>query len=160
MLLSIDISITSTGYCIFSKGNLLKFGVIKTSSKLSLYDRLAYIEQELLEVLTNNNITHIVVEAPSYGSRGAMSYQLFGVHFSVVRLLSTKFKVSLLNISKIKKFATGNGRAKKPEMVEALPNKVKVEFEKSGVKKSTGLYDLTDSYFIGKLWLHENKEIV
>ena len=158
MLLSLDISITSTGYCIFYKGQLVQFGVIKTSTELSIYDRLSFIENELKNILINNPIKHVVVEAPSYGSRGAMSYQLFGIHFAIVRLLSKQFKVNLMNIAKVKKFATGNGRAKKLEMVEALPIEIRKEFDKSGVKKSTGLYDLTDSYFIGMLWLQENKE--
>ena len=157
MLLSLDISITCSGYSIFKEGSLFKFGVIKTTNNKSMYERLTYIENEVLNIISENKITNVVVEAPSYGSRGAMSYQLFGVHFSIVRVLSSRFQVYLMNISKVKKFATGNGRAKKPEMLEALPPEVRKEFDKTGTKKTTGLYDLTDSYFIGKLWLNENK---
>ena len=157
MLLSLDISITCTGYTIFHKGALHKFGVIKTTNNKTIYERLTFIENELLNIVSNSPISKVVVEAPSYGSRGAMSYQLFGVHFSIIRCLSSKFStITLMNISKIKKFATGNGRAKKLEMLNALPLDVRSKFDKLGVKKTTGIYDLTDSYFIGKLWLTEN----
>ena len=50
----------------------------------------------------------------------------------------------------VKKVATGKGKADKQELYEALPLKPQALFsEKMGLKKTTGLYDLTDAYWIG-----------
>jgi len=157
MLLSLDISITSTGYCIFEFGGTLRgFGTIKTDNSKTIYQRLEYIEEEIKSLLTKYQVTEIVIEAPSFGSRGANSYLLFGVHFSVSRLFILKnLPLTQLNIASIKKFATGSGRAKKNDMINALPIELKDLFLSHGFLKSKGLPDLADSYFIGKKYLFE-----
>lgn len=159
MLISLDISIRSTGYCIFNdKGELVVFGTINSSSKDLIYTRLDYIESKLISILNKYKITTACVEAPSFGSRGAMSYNLFGVHFSIVRVLNNyNIAYSQLNIASIKKYATGNGRAGKENMVDCLPVEIKELFLNEGFKKTTGLYDLTDAYFIGKKYMKDNE---
>lgn len=158
MLLSLDVSITSTGYVVFSRDKTIEvYGCIKTDNKLTIYERLSYIETELENILSNLPITNVTIEAPAYGARGAMSYNLFGIHFSVVRLMFKHgLQYKLMNIASVKKFATDNGRASKVEMLEALPTTIRDSFISCGFKKSTGLYDLTDAYFIGLKYLNEN----
>jgi len=52
-----------------------------------------------------------------------------------------------------KKFATGNGNASKQDMIVNLPPNVMQRFMEENYKKTTGLADLADSYFIGKYWI-------
>lgn len=156
MVLSLDISITSTGYCVFEGSNLKAFGCIRTTSELDIYSRLKYIESEISSIIRRYGICEVAVEAPSYGSRGAMSYNLFGVHFSIIRLLTAKqLPYKLLNIASIKKFATDSGKASKLQMLNALPEDIRTEFINSGYLKSKGLYDLADAYFIGMKYIKE-----
>jgi len=157
MILALDISITSTGYVIFNKQGILQgFGTIVTDNKKVIYDRLYFIEKELVKIIDEFKIQEVVVEAPAYGGRGNMSYQLFGIHFSIVRLLyNKKLPYKLLNIASIKKFATSSGRASKTQMLEALPEDVRELFISTGFMKSKGLYDITDAYFIGKKYIYD-----
>ena len=157
MILALDISITSTGYVVFNKvGDMKAFGVIKTDNKKSIYERLSFIETEIEKIIRDFTITDVAIEASAYGARGAMSYSLFGVHFSVVRVVyNLKLSYRLLNIASIKKFATGSGRASKAEMLEALNPSTKEMFLSAGFLKSKGLYDLTDAYFIGRKFLND-----
>jgi Holliday junction resolvasome RuvABC endonuclease subunit len=59
-------------------------------------------------------------------------------------------KVEVVVPGTVKKFATGSGKATKEEMIDSLPKHVREYFDALGVKKTTGLADLTDAYFIAK----------
>ena len=152
MVLSLDISIRCTGYCVFDGNkNLIAFGTIKTNNNNSMYERLNHLVKRIRSLVIEHEIEQCAIEAPAYGARGAMSYSLFGVHFFVVWLLnSLRLSVAQYTPTSLKKFATGNGRAGKEDMVAALPNEVRQLFVNSNLKKTTGLYDVTDAYFLGK----------
>jgi Holliday junction resolvasome RuvABC endonuclease subunit len=159
MILALDVSITSTGYVLFNKdGDVKGFGTIRTDNKKDIYARLLFIEDEVVKLINDFKVKEIAIEAPAYGGRGSMSYQLFGVHFSIVRLMySENLPYKLLNIASIKKFATSSGRASKTQMLQALPEEVREWFTSAGFMKSKGLYDLTDAYFIGKKYINDKK---
>ena len=154
MTLSLDISIRCTGYCILddTTQELVAFGTIKTdNTKGNINTRLNHLVTRIKSVVAEYKITRCVLEAPAFGARGAMSYSLFGVHFFVVWLLdSLRLSVTQYAPTSLKKFATGNGRASKEAMVGALPEDIKKLFVGSNLKKTTGLYDVTDAYFLGK----------
>ena len=48
----------------------------------------------------------------------------------------------------LKKFATGSGKADKNEMIAALPVDVREHFNAQGYKKTTGLTDVADAYWL------------
>ena len=53
------------------------------------------------------------------------------------------------SIGTSKKLACGKGNADKKILVDNLPTDVREYFDKLGVKKTTGLGDLSDAYWIG-----------
>lgn len=58
----------------------------------------------------------------------------------------------------LKKFATDDGKAKKEAMVAALPQKFLDDISERKFKKSTGLYDIADAYWIARYTLEELKK--
>jgi Holliday junction resolvasome RuvABC endonuclease subunit len=59
------------------------------------------------------------------------------------------YNIIIIPPKTVKKIATGNGNASKDDMIEHLPKIVREEFAAIGYKKSTGLKDLADAYWIG-----------
>ena len=73
--------------------------------------------------------------------------------FIYYTLKNKNFQVMYFTPSEIKKFATGNGRAKKEDMLKCIDNKI-VDMFKNKYKK---IDDLVDAYWIAKLVLQRIK---
>jgi Holliday junction resolvasome RuvABC endonuclease subunit len=82
--------------------------------------------------------------------RGNATRDLAGLQFVIINKLRFKgtYSVDIIAPNAVKKLATGNGKAKKQELYEALPESTQKAFDELGVKKTTGRYDLTDAYWI------------
>jgi len=61
IILSLDVSSASTGWCIISKDNV-EWGTITTSPKQCRPDRLTIFRNELVRVFDSSSITHVVME--------------------------------------------------------------------------------------------------
>lgn len=152
-ILGIDQSYTSTGVVIFSDINKIeKVMIISSNKKDDVFKRSWDIANTICDIAVLEKIDKIGIEGLAFGMRGDATRDLAGLQFMIVNLLQfTKgFKVSILPPTTIKKFATGSGRAKKDEMYDSLEDEVKDIFKANGFKKSKGLYDVTDAYFIAK----------
>lgn len=152
--IGVDQSLSKTAYCILSEDyDLLDFGVIKTDSKSTLFKRCLTISSELFTQVTSFLLknhpksTYIFIrEGLSFGSISNSTRDLA----YLVGYLESHFKIPFKEISPklLKRLATGNGSADKQEMFNSLPEPVRESFIDAGYKKTTGLYDLTDAYFI------------
>jgi len=159
-ILSLDQSISSSGVCIFKKEELIHFECIKTSKKFGTdVERISHITNSIMSLYSAHNCDHIICESLSFGSFGNATRTLGGLLFT----LEVKFfeKYGLTEIKKVaptqlKKFATSNGKAKKTDMLDAVPDAIVEDFISAGYLKSKGLYDLCDAYHIGK-WLIQEK---
>ena len=156
MTLTIDLSLRSTGYCVWNQGKLIAYGIINTESDESPYARAHYITKELKYLIGNYKVTEILIEAPAYGAKGSMVYVLQGVHFYVCAVITNDVGIELRHvpITTIKKQFTGNGRAKKDEIVKNMPEDILELFKKDYVM-SRGLSDLCDAYALG--WIQYNE---
>ena len=155
MILSIDLSLRGTGYCILNpKGLLEKYGVINTDNTETMFERSQYIIDTLNDLITINEVTSVVIENVAFGARGAMAYQLQGSHFATCLAIYNKhnIEVTALAITTVKKQFANNGRASKQDMLEAVPKDVRLLFEKDYVP-SRNLYDLVDAYAVGIIYL-------
>ena len=81
-VLGLDLSTTSTGYCVYDdeklnygyiqypKNKILAYGVIKPPKKQDAIDRIIYIEKEIKEIIIAKEIEYVCIEELS-SMRGA-----------------------------------------------------------------------------------------
>jgi len=161
MTIGIDLSMTSTGVVVLTNDKeLLWFKTIKTSPKDNIYKRVMYVLKQLDIIINYFNTASIVIEAPAFAAKGSRVYQMFGFHF-VTTMLIFRYKNNVNQVvpSKLKKTVTGKGNANKDAMLQSLidlDNGVIDKFRENGFKKSTGLYDLVDAYFLAYYYGENN----
>lgn len=153
----IDQSFTSTGACVISKdGDLIFADKYASDTNDDIYSRAWEIAGWLSEVAKEHNVAFCVLEGLAFASHGDATRNLAGLQFVLYCVLHfiEGHKVEVVVPTVVKKFATGNGRATKEEIIEKLPTDVLEYFKALGVKKTTGLADLADAYFIAKYYQH------
>lgn len=160
-VLSLDQSLTHTAWIVWEKGLIYDYGVIKTTKQEGFDEvtRLAYIIGDLHNIMVKENIEYVAIEGLSLSGVSSSTRILSALYYSIL------LKAYLLGIdyevfppTMVKKFATGSGKAKKPDMWNSLPDNIKNKFEKTHKTIASGKYDLTDSYFIGKLFYETRGE--
>ena len=156
--LGIDQSYTSSGYCLFKDDEMFDCGLIKTDKKLDIFQRSWNIAHELQRICMHNNVESVGIEGLAFGIRGSATRDLAGLQFTIINKLQIDngLPVKIIAPLTLKKFATGDGRAKKEQLFEQVPTHIIEQFQELGAKKTTGLFDLVDSYFIGKYIIEED----
>lgn len=157
IVMGIDQSLTSTAYVVVNETKeVLSSGVVRSNKEDSLPIRCRDITQELVEAtwmpeILNGSDLKISIEGLSYGSIGSATRNLavlmgwiqFGLYTGDSNWVETP-------ATSLKKFATGNGKAEKVDMLEAVPEEfrehIKANYNKSG--KKSGLTDLPDAYHL------------
>lgn len=160
-IFAIDQSIASSAVVIIevSTGDVVDFDVIKTTKDfpLGLFGRVQAILTGMHDVRISAEDSDEVVwyycrEGLGFGvSKSNASRDLAYLVGAIENAFETPFQE--VPPTTLKKFATGSGKADKGQMIEALPQYYRVKFEQAGYKKTTGLADLADAYFIGKYFL-------
>ena len=155
IFLGIDQSLSNTALVIQNeKEEVLYFNVIKTkkTEDSTTESRILYIKNQVERLLNQYpNIEFIGIEGLSYGNVNSRSVrELGGVYYVLLTLfLEYNKKYFIVSPREVKKIGSGNGTADKDYLYSLLPQKVKEMFS-SKYKKTTGLRDLSDAYFIGK----------
>lgn len=151
--MGIDQSMSCTGIVIFDDNKMIHHDVVKTSKdEHSIFERFNIITNILIDLIFEYNVIEISIEGLAFGpARGNATRDLAGLQAVIVSNILEKCGITckIAAPTAVKKFATGNGKASKTEMAESLPENILESFKKSGFKKSTGLQDLTDAYYIG-----------
>lgn len=161
-VIACDQSFASSGIIVLDKEGELEFAECYVSDNNDdIFSRTWEISTHIAETAREHDCRVCVLEGLAYGAFGDATRNLAGLQFVIycVMKFTEGLDVEIVVPGTVKKFATGSGRAKKQEMIESLPEHVRVYFDAMGVKKSTGLADLTDAYFIGK-YFHENMKTV
>jgi len=99
-------------------------GVIDLRSSPPDYERMAHVWRRRLEQLLMRHPAHIVVaEMPPPTLKGNARLILLGLHWQT-RGVCHQFQIPLrsVGVSVIKRFATGNAKADKEEMIKAAVN--------------------------------------
>lgn len=160
-IIGIDQSYTSTGFTIFENDIVIDYGLIRSDPKQDTFDRARQLANDLAALSLVHNPHAIGLEGLAFGMRGDATRNLAGLQYLIIdRLRDSNNKVFIIAPNSVKKVATGKGNAKKEELYAALPQDVKDKFIKTGAKKTTGLFDLTDAYFIGKATILEVNKII
>lgn len=152
-VLAIDQSYTYSGVVLLENKELNFFEVLSTDKQFDTFQRALQISQRILDLTNYYKPDMISLEGLSFGGIGNASRNLAGLQYSIITLLyNNNFNnIKIIAPKTVKLKATGNGKAKKLDMLNALPEDVKNSFISGGFKKSTGLYDLADAYFIAKI---------
>lgn len=149
---AIDQSFTCSGMVVIKDGQMIhaeKFGTDKTKD---IFERTWDVIQRVVKIVNDYNPDIIAMEGLAYGSKGNATRDLAGLQFSIITYMryAKGAEIKIVAPGSVKKVATGKGNCPKPLMVEFLPDDVRKAFDALGVKKTTGLLDLTDAYWIGR----------
>ncbi len=156
-LLSIDQSLSSTGIIIWE--DELKWQIAKSTKGDDVVVRIRTITEQIGYLIKTHKITHVVIESLPYGINSTSVRPLAGLYYCIANLCKDmKIEFAEANVTGVKKFATGSGKAKKEDMIAAAIKAQPVLFEniaKLKIKKTTGLADLADAYWIGAYYRNQ-----
>jgi len=145
--IGIDSSSTNTGIVVLdTSGNIKDYYLISPNKALDINDRILEILKTFLKILSKyaeDNISVAIESAALYGKgkRNELS-MLIGALYYLLRLEDRE--VFLVPPSKLKKFATGNGRASKEDMESATPTFVVQKFKREFKKVD----DVVDAFWL------------
>jgi len=153
IVMGIDQSLTSTGIAI-KLFNRVYFEVVSTKAdkedNLQKIKRSREIADRIVDLCTMHDVTRVQIEGLGFNAKGNATRDLSGLQFIIISsLLDAGFdtdSIELIAPTSLKKFATGNGKASKDDMFNALP-----DYERGEIgcyAKSKGRFDLTDAYFL------------
>jgi crossover junction endodeoxyribonuclease RuvC len=151
-ILGLDLSLTSTGWCILDNDEILDVEVIKCKDKAM--KRLWYIKYIIDEVTVSLDFDLVVVEGYSMGSRGGRVFSI-GELGGIIKLLlyeeklRTKLKTVIIPPKSLKKFITGNGNAGKELMLLKTYKKYGIEFTDNNKCDAFGLAKMGQAYLEG-----------
>ena len=152
-ILGIDQSYTSTGIVMLENDALFKGYKFSANKSMNRFGQAYEIAIHLAVVVDEFEPDVIAIEGLAFGMRGNVTRDLGGLQFVIIsHLQEVKGRdIEILAPTSVKKFATGSGRAKKEDMISSLPESVHSYFIGLGVKKTTGLADMADAYWIAKM---------
>ena len=159
-ILGIDQSYNSSGIIVLEDDIIIHAERFQSDTDRDRFGQAYQIALRIADVVDTFKPNIVAIEGLAFGMKGNVTRDLGGLQFVIVAHLQEvkKQPVQIVAPLTVKKYATGNGRAKKEEMIENLPESVLNEFTEMGLKKTTGLADLADAYWIAKTAGDNNKE--
>jgi Holliday junction resolvasome RuvABC endonuclease subunit len=150
-ILAIDQSYTSCGIVVLNDGQIQYVERFVTDKTRDIFERAWELTEHLRAIALNCKPDVIALEGLAFAKNGNATRDLASLQSAIVTVLRfiDKYDTMIISPNTVKKVATGKGNSSKEEMVEMLPEDVRREFDALGVKKTTGLHDLCDAYFIG-----------
>lgn len=151
-ILAIDQSFTSSGLIVFDGDNIIHAERYVSDTDKDIYERAWDVATRCVDVAKQFKVEYIGIEGLAFSKFGDATRDLAGLQFAIIARLRfvEGLDVVIVPPNTVKKVATGSGRAKKTELLENLPGDVRAMFDQMNLKKTTGLLDLTDAYWIGK----------
>lgn len=161
-VLGIDQSMAGTAWVVLDdEKNVIAHGMIRTGGNTepkydymftseNKIDRFEYISNKLWEIRLKYVVSYISIEGLSFGSAGNATRDLAVLMGWIQSEIWEDGYWLETPATTLKKYATGNGRAEKGDMLEALPEPfqqgLRDTYKKSG--KSSGLQDIPDAYWL------------
>lgn len=131
-IVALDLSMTATGVAeysdrwgttvrtVFSQPERKRKKTDPPLTLLERYTRMSRLRTDVLGWLGPQHIDLVIVEGPSYASVGAGTWDRAGFWWQIVGPLVDAGPVAICPSSNRQKFATGNGRAGKDEVLAAI----------------------------------------
>lgn len=119
-ILTIDASLSSTGYAIFKNKKLAKFGKICPSKNEK--QKLKFFYEELLKIIKENKINDIVIEDGFSKIANLRTGLMLAELRGCIKLLAYMNDVEIYTVApqQIKKIITGKGNATKEDVANKL----------------------------------------
>jgi len=144
--MGLDLSLTSTGYCINGVT-----GIISTKSTGA--ERLSRISNEIQNLVISHPIDVVIIEGYSFASRNSQAHSI-GELGGAVRMRLWETGVSYVEVPPTcrAKFATGKGNASKTEVISSISAKTGLTFTGQGADDECDAWVLEQMAltFIGK----------
>lgn len=152
--MGIDQSYTSTGIVLLdSNSNVVMSETISSPKDQDIYERAWFVATKIGSIIERHKPKCIGLEGLAFAQIGNATRDLAGLQFVIITYLRHVHKITntltIIAPNELKKFATTKGNAKKQDMVDNLPLDISEVFQKT-FKKTKGLYDITDAYWIAK----------
>lgn len=152
--IGIDQSFSCTGVVVLVDGQMTKFETISTKEMKDndIHFRANFIAERLAQIVYLEKPDRIAMEGLAFQQIGNATRDLAGLQFVLINKLTYQmgYEVELHTPLAVKKLATGSGKSKKEQVIEALPDDVLAQFKAAKYVKTRGLADLADAYFIAK----------
>jgi Holliday junction resolvasome RuvABC endonuclease subunit len=153
-ILGIDQSLTNTALVIYDSviDSIVYLEVKKTTNKFSLEERIKFITESILETIEKHPVDRICIENLSLANKfSKSSRELGGLFYNIVISLHNKGykEIFTLRPKTLKSFVY-SGDMEKEDMFQAIHPHHREKIESLGYKKTTGLYDLSDAFWLAK----------
>lgn len=151
-LLAVDQSYTSSGLIVFENERMIHAERFCSNTELNMFDRAWEVSLKVRKLAKDWGVEAVALEGLAFSKFGNATRDLAGLQYTIINTLVhlDGQKVIVVPPNTVKKVATGKGNAKKEQLLECLPDAIRSHFEdKLDAKKTKGLYDLTDAYWIG-----------
>jgi Holliday junction resolvasome RuvABC endonuclease subunit len=151
-VLAIDQSYTSSGIVVLREGEMLHCEKFVTDKSKDIFRRAWDVVERVVKMTKDFEPDIIAMEGLAFNSKGNATRDLAGLQFSITTHMRyvKGADVRIVAPGTVKKVATGKGNSKKELLVECLPENIRAAFDDLGVKKTTGLGDLSDAYWIAR----------
>ena len=181
MLLSLDISTTCTGYCIFNNtGHVVKSGAIKLDKEKDFFNKVKILEEEILNLSKEFDLSVVAIEEslqsfrPGFSSaktlftlskfNGITQYLCFNLGMDIHTLnVNTARRLAGITINRKSNNSTKDqvvtqvSERNEPKLV--LPKKILKTGPRKGLEVyENSSYDIADAYVIGKAYCLENSK--
>ena len=155
--MGVDQSLTSTGVVLLTNGVIKRetdVWRITSNKDNNQYERVRQICDTFADILKSVAPDRLVFEGLAFGAKGNSVRVLAGVQFGmIVEALRLGYQVNsnlfIVTPNEVKKHATGVGNCDKQAMFKALPDNAREKLL-ANHKKTTGLFDVTDAYWIAQ----------
>lgn len=163
-ILGIDQSYTRSGIVVLNANDksVLHAECYSSDPEDDIFKRAWDISNKIIAVANEYKPEMIVIEGLAFGARGSATRDLSGLQFVIISNLRFihNFNVQIISPRTVKKIASGSGNSEKNDIVNSLPSEVLNYFKSLGFKKTKGLTDLADAYYIAlSYYLKNNKTI-
>ena len=154
-IMGLDQSYTGTGIVVIQDGEItcrLVTTDVNSENPFDKFERARIIANDIVASAAYHDVKKIVIEGLAFAGTGNATRDLGGLQYIIIDSLIhagySRADICILPPNTLKKYATGNGKAKKIDMYESLPDNAKPMI--SQYLKTKGRYDITDAYFLAK----------
>ncbi|RKW23651.1 crossover junction endodeoxyribonuclease RuvC [Candidatus Gracilibacteria bacterium] len=125
IILGIDPGTTTVGYCLLedknSKIKIIDYGVLKTAPKINLEIKLLEIGTDLVELIKTHKVEKIVIEKLYFQTNKKTAIDVAQARGVVMyEAIKNNLKIEEYTPLQVKKAITGNGKANKNQLKNAI----------------------------------------